>query len=84
MFFKVYEKRLKKIKGFGILWHIKLSILSQNSDLKLLNSMRFYLQSLSVLELEYLKILIDSEITYHESEIGEISTNLDEEKERWP
>ena len=47
--------------------------------------MMYYLQQLSVLELDYLRQLMTSEITYRENTAGMTSQNREEEKlERWP
>jgi len=47
--------------------------------------MKEYLQQLSELELDYLKVLTTSEIISRGNETSETSLNHDEEKlERWP
>ena len=49
-----------------------------------LKDMTNFLQRLSELELDYLRVLTISEITSRESEDGMSSQNHDEEKARWP
>lgn len=59
-----------------------LSIEDYNPLVQSLKDWKNCLQYLSVLELDYLKVLTNSEITSREEGHGMTSLNLDEEKER--